>query len=181
MTGKHAARRCGEGEIATFDYDLPAELFMVKRKGRTRQRVGYRRFATKAEAIRFAGEDFLLSVRSARGCRSETSASAAMTTLCSAERANAKRRTAITAASHASRPSSMYALGNSVEIGVTFPMRTAATPTRTIQRRLAWLVALAKRSFDLQVDRRLFPAITLDLVLDRLSFVQRVKAGPLNG
>jgi len=54
MTGKHAAHRCGEGEIATFDYDLPAELFMVKRKGRTRQRVGYRRFATEAEAIRFA-------------------------------------------------------------------------------------------------------------------------------
>ena len=58
MTGKHAARRCGEGEIATFDYDLPAELFMVKRKGRTRQRVGYRRFATAAEAIRFAVEEF---------------------------------------------------------------------------------------------------------------------------
>ena len=111
MTGKHVARRCGEGEITTFDYGLPAELFMVKRKGRTRQRVGYRRFATEAEAIRFAGEDFLLSVRSARGCRSETSASTAMksiasttvmTTLCIAERANAKRRTAITAASHAS-------------------------------------------------------------------------------
>jgi hypothetical protein len=62
MTGKHAAHRCGEGEIATFDYDLPAELFMVKRKGRTRQRVGYRRFATEAEAIRFAGEDFLRTI-----------------------------------------------------------------------------------------------------------------------
>jgi hypothetical protein len=103
MTGKHAALGCGEGEITTFDYGSPAELFMVKRKGRTRHGVGYRRFATAAEAIRFAVEDFLLSVRSARGCRSETSASAAMTTLCSAERANAKRRTAITAASHASQ------------------------------------------------------------------------------
>ena len=51
MIGKHVARRCGEGEITTFDYGLPAELFMLKRKGRTRQRVGYRRFATAAEAI----------------------------------------------------------------------------------------------------------------------------------
>ena len=58
MTGKHAALGCGEGEIMTFDYGLPAELFMAKRKGRTRQRVGYRRFATAAEAIRFAVEDF---------------------------------------------------------------------------------------------------------------------------
>ena len=36
----------------TFDYDLPAELFMLKRKvglkrkGGARQRLGYRRFAT---------------------------------------------------------------------------------------------------------------------------------------
>ena len=42
----------------TFDYGLPAELFMAKRKGRPRQRLGYRRFATAAEAIRFAVEDF---------------------------------------------------------------------------------------------------------------------------
>jgi hypothetical protein len=46
---------CREGEIMTFDYGLPAELFMAKRKGR---RVGNRRFATAAEAIRFAVEDF---------------------------------------------------------------------------------------------------------------------------
>ena len=42
----------------TFDYGLPAELFVAKRKGRARQRVGYRRFATAAEAIRFAVEEF---------------------------------------------------------------------------------------------------------------------------
>ena len=42
-----------------FDYEAPAELFMAKRKGSTRQqRLGYRRFATAAEAIRFAVEDF---------------------------------------------------------------------------------------------------------------------------
>lgn len=41
-----------------FDYSLPAELFMGKRKDRSRQRLGYRRFATAAEAIRFAVEDF---------------------------------------------------------------------------------------------------------------------------
>jgi hypothetical protein len=39
-----------------FDYQAPAELFMAKRKGR--QRLGYRRFATAAEAIRFAVEEF---------------------------------------------------------------------------------------------------------------------------
>jgi hypothetical protein len=37
---------------------LPAELFMGRRKGGARQRLGYRRFATAAEAIRFAVEDF---------------------------------------------------------------------------------------------------------------------------
>ena len=58
MTGKPAALGCREGEIMTFDYGLPAELFTAKRKGRPRQRLGYRRFATAAEAIRFAVEDF---------------------------------------------------------------------------------------------------------------------------
>lgn len=38
-----------------FDYGLPAELFIAKRKGRTRIS---RRFATAAEAICFAVEDF---------------------------------------------------------------------------------------------------------------------------
>ena len=41
-----------------FDYLSPAELFTAKRKGRARQPIGYRRFATAAEAIRFAVEDF---------------------------------------------------------------------------------------------------------------------------
>jgi hypothetical protein len=44
--------------MMTFDYGVPAELFMGKRKGSPRQRLGYRRFATAAEAIRFAVEDF---------------------------------------------------------------------------------------------------------------------------
>jgi hypothetical protein len=41
-----------------FDYELPAELFMGRRKRAPRQRLNYRRFATAAEAIRFAVEDF---------------------------------------------------------------------------------------------------------------------------
>jgi hypothetical protein len=41
-----------------FDYDLPAELFMGKRKSQLRQRLRYRCFPTAAEAIRFAIEDF---------------------------------------------------------------------------------------------------------------------------
>ena len=39
-------------ETVTFDYGIPAELFMGKRKG-----LRYRRFATAAEAIRFAVEE----------------------------------------------------------------------------------------------------------------------------
>lgn len=42
----------------TFDYGLPADLFVGTRKRGARQRLGYRRFATAAEAIRFAVEDF---------------------------------------------------------------------------------------------------------------------------
>jgi hypothetical protein len=41
-------------ETVTFDYGIPAELFMGKRKGGPRQPLRYRRFATAAEAIRFA-------------------------------------------------------------------------------------------------------------------------------
>jgi hypothetical protein len=47
-----------EGEATIFDYGAPAELFMAKRKGGSRQPLGYRRFATAAEAIRFAVEEF---------------------------------------------------------------------------------------------------------------------------
>ena len=42
----------------TFDYGFPAEIFMAKRKGGARSRPASRRFATAAEAIRFAVEDF---------------------------------------------------------------------------------------------------------------------------
>jgi hypothetical protein len=41
-----------------FDYNSPAELFMPKRKGGVRPSLGYRRFDTAAEAIRFAIEGF---------------------------------------------------------------------------------------------------------------------------
>ena len=41
-----------------FDYGSPAELFIPKSGGRgRRQRTNYRRFATAAEAIRFAVEE----------------------------------------------------------------------------------------------------------------------------
>ena len=42
----------------TFDYAASAELFMPKRKPGPRQPLSYRRFATAAEAIRFAVEEF---------------------------------------------------------------------------------------------------------------------------
>jgi hypothetical protein len=41
-----------------FDYRSPAELFTAKQKRGPRQKLGYRRFATAAEAIRFVVEDF---------------------------------------------------------------------------------------------------------------------------
>jgi hypothetical protein len=41
-----------------FDYRSPAELFTAKRESGPRQRLGYRRFTTAAEAIRFVVEDF---------------------------------------------------------------------------------------------------------------------------
>ena len=44
-------------ETVTFDYGIPAELFMGKRKGGARQPLRYRRFATPAEAIQFAIEE----------------------------------------------------------------------------------------------------------------------------
>ena len=42
----------------TFDYAASAELFMPKRKRGARQQLSYRRFATAAEAIRFAVKEF---------------------------------------------------------------------------------------------------------------------------
>jgi hypothetical protein len=41
-----------------LDYTASAELFMPKRKGGARQLLSYWRFATAAEAIRFAVEEF---------------------------------------------------------------------------------------------------------------------------
>ena len=43
--------------MMTFDYAASAELFMPKRKRGARQPLSYRRFATAAEAIRFAVEE----------------------------------------------------------------------------------------------------------------------------
>ena len=40
-----------------FDYDAPAELFISKSRSRSRHPVKYRRFATGAEAVRFAIEE----------------------------------------------------------------------------------------------------------------------------
>jgi hypothetical protein len=42
----------------TFDYAASAALFMPKGKRGMRQPLNYRRFATAAEAIRFAVEEF---------------------------------------------------------------------------------------------------------------------------
>ena len=42
----------------TFDYTASAELFIPKPKRGGRQLPSYRRFATAAEAIRFAVEEF---------------------------------------------------------------------------------------------------------------------------
>ena len=84
-----------------FDYSLPAELFMGKRKRGLQQRLGYRRFATAAEAIRFAVEEFPAVRTLALGCRSGMSASIAtkstacmraLTILCSVERAKREIR-----------------------------------------------------------------------------------------
>ena len=44
-------------ETVIFDYGMPAELFIAKRKRGPQQPPRYRRFATAAEAIRFAVEE----------------------------------------------------------------------------------------------------------------------------
>jgi Arc/MetJ-type ribon-helix-helix transcriptional regulator len=45
--------------MMTFDYSASAELFIPKKgKAGVRQPLSYRRFASAAEAIRFAVEDF---------------------------------------------------------------------------------------------------------------------------
>lgn len=40
-----------------FDYSAPAELFISKRKGASRRPMTFRKFATGAEAVRFAIEE----------------------------------------------------------------------------------------------------------------------------
>jgi hypothetical protein len=81
----------------TFGYCSLAELFNASRKGGPRQRVGYLRFATAAEAIRFTVEDFPAIRTLGSRCRSETSTSTAkksiasmrvMTIPCDAEHVN---------------------------------------------------------------------------------------------
>jgi hypothetical protein len=59
----------------SFDYGAPAELFLSKRVGHTREK--YRRFDTAAEAVRHAVEDLRTPKALARGYRSGTSASVA--------------------------------------------------------------------------------------------------------
>ncbi len=55
--------------LMKFDYDSPAELFMCKRKGGTRQPLGCRRFGTAASSpLRRRGISAV--ARSAPGCRS---------------------------------------------------------------------------------------------------------------
>ena len=58
LTGRDTGRYSPSFGLWTFfDYGIPAELFMGKRKGGARQPLRYRRFATAAEAIRFAIEE----------------------------------------------------------------------------------------------------------------------------
>lgn len=48
--------------MLSFDYTAPAELFMTKAKSGRRQPITYRRFATAAEAIKFAIEEIPASL-----------------------------------------------------------------------------------------------------------------------
>lgn len=58
METTRASRSPERRYVTTFDYSSPSELFVGKRRGGTRQRLGYCRFAGAAEAIRFHVEDF---------------------------------------------------------------------------------------------------------------------------
>jgi hypothetical protein len=49
--------------MLTFDYKVPAEVFMETRKRRGRP-IGYRRFRSAADAIRFAVEELPGTLRS---------------------------------------------------------------------------------------------------------------------
>ncbi len=62
-------RHAVEDSVMKFDCAAPAELFITKRKGGTQPSIGYRCFATTAEAIRFAIEDFPAIRTLGRGCR----------------------------------------------------------------------------------------------------------------
>ena len=72
-----------------FDYDSLAELFMPKQKGVGRRAAPrYRRFATAAEAIRFAVEEMPPSGHLALGCKSERSTSTEMISVACTKVAN---------------------------------------------------------------------------------------------
>lgn len=49
--------------MSLFDYGAPAELFISKSRSHARRPVTYRRFATGAEAIRFAIEELREELR----------------------------------------------------------------------------------------------------------------------
>lgn len=48
--------------MTSIDYTLPAELFMTKAKSMRKQPITYRRFATAADAIKFAIEEIPASL-----------------------------------------------------------------------------------------------------------------------
>jgi hypothetical protein len=55
----HSVETLIEDRVMTFDYSASAELFVPKKgKVGVRRPLSYRRFASAAEAIRFAVEDF---------------------------------------------------------------------------------------------------------------------------
>ena len=59
--------------MSSFDYHAPAELFLAKAMKDSRTK--YRRFATAAEAIRYAVEDLRTPEPLAPGCRLANSGS----------------------------------------------------------------------------------------------------------